>query len=41
MELRRRLLCELQELQVLVWRGLQALLLELQALLLALLEEAS
>ena len=41
MELRKRLRCELRELQVLVWRGLQALLLELQALLLALLEEAS
>jgi hypothetical protein len=39
--MRRRLLFELQELQVLVWRGLQALPLELRTLQLALLEEAS
>jgi hypothetical protein len=39
--MRRRLLFELQELQVLVWRGLQALPLKLQTLLLALLEEVS
>ena len=38
---RRRLRCELQELQVLVWQELQALLLELQELLLLLLEGES
>ena len=35
---RRRLCCELQELQVLVWKELQVLLLALQALPLLLLE---
>ena len=41
MEPRRRPRWQLQELQVLVWRGLQVLLLDPQELLLALLEEVS